>query len=73
MTELGKKAGEKLSAYDEETNTMGEGNGTATLYRYDPQFPPEGVDDMVKLTQLNNAELGRNIKVHRLLSSFECE
>lgn len=66
VTELGRKPGEILSAFDVDSNPQGEGNGTATLFRYDPQFAaenPEGVNDMVKLTQLNNAELGRNLKV----------
>lgn len=45
---------------------LGEGSGIAILYRKDKDFStnsPEGVDDMVMMTQLNDAELANNLKV----------
>lgn len=62
-----------LSRYNELSNPTGEGTGEATLYPYDDSFPEQGLDDMIKMKQLNDAELARNLLV--LLTSLEayCE
>ena len=54
-----------LKQYDKKHGD-GEGSGAALLYRMDPSFEinhPDGVDDMVMMEQLNDAELANNLKV----------
>jgi len=54
-----------LKQYDKKHGD-GEGSGAALLYRMDPSFEinhPDGVDDMVMMEQLNDAELANNLKI----------
>jgi len=55
-----------VKAYDKNKDPDGEGSGIAVLYRKDSEFEdlhPDGVDDMVLMQQLNDAELANNLKV----------
>ena len=52
-----------LTAYDKEHHPDGEGRGSAIVYRKDPKFDEKGVDDMVQMKQLNDAELANNLRV----------
>ena len=55
-----------VKAYDKKKEPDGEGSGSAVLYRKDPTFEdlhPDGVDDMVLMQQLNDAELANNLRV----------
>ena len=40
-----------------------EGEGIAICYKKDDTFPAEGVNDMVEMKQLNDAELANNLRV----------
>lgn len=53
-------ANEKMS---EKAVVDDEGDGHAAVYRKDPKFPEGGVWDMVDMSQLNDAELARNLQV----------
>ena len=52
-----------LRAHDPEHHPEGEGLGSAIVYRKDPKFDEMGVDDMVLMKQLNDAELANNLRV----------
>ena len=53
----------------------GEGSGVAIIYRKDPLFEslyPDGVDDMVMMQELNDAELANNLKVRSTACGERC-
>ena len=53
----------------------GEGSGVAIIYRKDPLFEslhPDGVDDMVMMQELNDAELANNLRVRSTACGERC-
>ena len=53
----------------------GEGSGVAIIYRKDPLFEddhPDGVNDMVMMQELNDAELANNLKVRSTACGERC-
>ena len=61
-----------LMAYDRRQAPDGEGSGTAVLYRMDPDLHPDGVDDMVTMQELNDAELVNNLRVRSQACGQRC-
>jgi len=64
-----------LLAFDKKKAPNGEGSGVAILYRKDPTFETQhkdGVDDMVMMQELNDAELANNLKVRSTACGNRC-